>query len=288
MINLFIGALFFSLFGVFARLLSSTMNVYWQFIIRVGIMSIIFCLIGYFGKLYKPINTKDWPLLIVRGMITIFDFLCFYYAVLHLPLGLSLFIFYASSVIISFLLGAIVLKETMNLVKVISLIMAILGLFIMNQEPIFDLNVIALITAIISGSCFGLTMTTSKLLTNKYDSMQINLIAFFVTFLLLIPLIVFSKVPAPVTISLLTSIKLVGFAIVAAGAAVFTINGYKKIEAQKASLIMLSELFFVVIIGYLFYNEIPSIQTIIGGIFVLVALALPNVEICKISKWKKL
>ena len=57
--------------------------------------------------------------------------------------------------------------------------------------------------------------------------------------------------------------------------------GYKSMEVQKASLVLLSEIIFVLIIGFMFFGEVPTLNAVIGGLLVLVALIIPNLDFGK-------
>ena len=53
--------------------------------------------------------------------------------------------------------------------------------------------------------------------------------------------------------------------------------GFKHIDAQIGSLIMLSEILFGILIGYLFFKETITIFTLLGGIFIITAIVLPQI-----------
>lgn len=54
--------------------------------------------------------------------------------------------------------------------------------------------------------------------------------------------------------------------------------GYKVLEAQVASILLLAEIIFGIAIGYFAYQEIPTITTLIGGLCIVAALTLPNID----------
>lgn len=277
-IELILAAFFFSLFGVFTRLISNRLGIFFQLLLRAIIMSILFYFIARFTNTLKSINKKDLRLFLLRGVFIVADFSCFYVAINNLPMGLTLFIFYAANIIMSFFIGSIYLNEKLATVKIVSLVLAIFGLFIMYKDSFTMFRFVPLIAASISGFCFGLTTTTSKKLTDRYSSTQVNLVAYFAAALLVMPALVLSRENVNWNIPMITLIEVFGFAVVGVGAFILTLNGFKYLEAQKASIIMLMELIFVMIIGFLIYHEIPSVSTLIGGVFILSALALPNIN----------
>jgi drug/metabolite transporter (DMT)-like permease len=282
-IELIVATFFFSLFGVFTRLISDELGVFLQLLLRVGIMSAIFGAIGLLTKIYSRVQRKDLPLFIFRGFLIVTDFSCFYIAVNDLSLGLTLFIFYSASVIIAFLFGAIFLKEKMDISKSLGLLAAIVGLFIMYSESFHGVLLLPSVAAFVSGTCFGLTVSTSKKLTDTYDSTQVNLVAYLVSFVLAIPLLLLSREAIPTAIPSMTIAELSGFALVGVAAFYLALDGFKYLEAQKASLVLLAELIFVIIIGWLLYSEIPTVRTIIGGLLILMALALPHLGLNRLQ-----
>jgi drug/metabolite transporter (DMT)-like permease len=276
--ELILATFLFSLFGVFTRLIADSVGVFYQLILRVGIMSVLFYIILILSKKVRKVEKNDIFLFLFRGLLVVVDFACFFIAINNLPMGLTLFIFYAASVVVSYVFGAFFLGEKLNSIKIISLSLAIFGLFVMYSESFSGISLLPSIAALVSGCCFGLNTTSSKKLTDKYDSTQVNLIAYVMAFVLTIPLIAFFKEQAPSSMSLITALELLGFSVIGVGAFYLTLNGYKYIEAQKASLIMLAELIFVILLGLIVYAEVPTVTTLVGGVLIVLALALPNIK----------
>jgi drug/metabolite transporter (DMT)-like permease len=274
----------FSLFGVFTRIIADKMGVFYQMSTRVIIMSVIFLTIGLFSKSLSRINKQDLPLFLLRGIFIIADFSSFFIAVNNLSLGLTLFLFYAASIISNFTYGSILLHEKLNITKTVSLVFAFLGLVFIYASSFNSIKLIPSLFALLSGVCFGLTTSTSKKLTNKYSIIQVNLVAYVTAAFIGIFLLITTKETINILLPLYIWFSLISFAIIGVLAIYLVLYGYNKIEAQKASLIMLAELIFVVIIGYVIYKEIPSMSVLIGGIFILLALVLPSLNLKFISK----
>ncbi len=275
-VALFFATFLFSLFGVFTRLIADQVGVFFQLLVRVSIMCGIFFAIGRLTHSFKKIKGNDFKLFILRGILVVVDFTSFYIAITQLPLGLTLFIFYAASVAANFLYGYLFLHEEITSIKVISLFLALLGLVAIYGDSFGSLKLIPALAAIFSGACFGLTTSTSKTLTDKYSVTQVNFVAYLTAAILAIPLLIIVQEDISFNIPISTILLLILFSITGVGAFYATLYGYKFLEAQKASLIMLAELIFVVLLGFVLYKELPNINTIIGGILILSALALPN------------
>lgn len=278
-ISLIFAAFLFSTFGVFTRYISTSAGVFFQLTFRVILMSLIFLCIGLFTKTIKAIKPSDLPLFIFRGVLIITDFTSFYFAINNLPLGIALFLFYAASILANFLVGHFVYHEIFTKIKLFGLLLAVLGIFLIYFSNFGHLNLIYSLFAIISGISFGLNMSTSKKLTDKYSVGQVNLVAYFTAAIIGLVLLFLSHESIPSRLPFGIYLALAGFAIVGVFAFYLTLYGYRLIEAQKASLILLLELVFVVIIGLIFYNEIPTIYTVFGGLLIITALALPNLKL---------
>jgi S-adenosylmethionine uptake transporter len=282
-LQLLAASFLFSLFGIFTRLIAGEIGVFFQLFMRVSIMSGVFYLISRTTRGANKIKKNDLGLLFFRGLLIIVDFSCFYYAVTHLSLGITMFLFYAFNVITSFVFGATFLKEKMNSIKYMSLFLSLMGLMVMYVDPRSTISPTALLAISISGVCFGLTATTSKKLTNKYNSIQVNLTAYLTAALLAFPILIISKEPITLKISFITWTELVGFSLVGVGAFYLTLAGFKHVEAQKGSIILLAELLFVNIFGLLFYSETPTTNIIMGGFFILLSVIIPNINLTKLS-----
>ena len=276
-LELLLAGFLFSFMGVFGRLVSQSMGTFLQAFIRMVFMLILFFIIGYSKKIFIKIDKKDLPLMLFRGIFIITDFYFFIYAVSNLPLGVVMFAYYTFCVITSYIYGSMFLKEKLNTTKIISLSLAIIGLYVMNKTSFGSIKLLPLLASFISGICFGLNMSTSKKLTTKYNVIQLSIVSYLLPFFIAIPLVFITHEIIPPTIEPIVFGQLFVFALFLVGAVYFTLIGFKKIEAQKASIIMLSELIFVMILGFFLYQEIPTISTIFGGILILTALILPNI-----------
>lgn len=278
-VSLFLGAFFFSLFGVLTRLLDGQMNVFTQIFLRTFIVALIFLIVGVATKSFLRIKRKDLITLIFRGVLIVIDFVSFYFAVTNLSLGLTLFIFYAASIVSNYAYGYFFFKEKLSFIKILSLVLAVLGLFIILSNNIGVLKFFPMILAFISGICFGMEMSSSKSISDKYSIVQINLIAYLVA-AFLISLLFAQKISFSFNLNGWFYIFI--FSIITILASYLVILGFKFIETQKAGLILLSELIFVVLIGFIIYGEILSLITILGCLLILVALSLPNLNFKKL------
>lgn len=277
-ISILFATFFFSLFGIFTRILSDSMGVFYQLSVRVLIIGLIFLIIGFLSKKIIPIDKQDYSLFLLRGLLIVIDAFSFYIAINRLPLGLTMFLFYGFSVASNFIYGSFFLKEKINKIKILSLIFAFFGLLSIYFGDIHNISIIPSLFAMISGTCFGLTTSTSKKLTGKYSIFQVNFMAYFISFLIGLILLFLTKEPVNLMLPYNIWLAMIGFCTFVVVGMYLALYGFSQIEAQKASLLLLFELVFIVIFGYLLYNEIPSLTSLVGGFLIIIALIIPNIN----------
>lgn len=281
---LFLSGFLFSLFTTVNRFVPHGIGTFSQTFLRTGLMGIMFLVIGLFSKRMSKVENKDRVLLFARGIFVGADIAAFFLAANNLALGTAIFLFYAGAIVASFFYGSFILREKIDGVKVISLVSAFAGLAIIYLDNFSSFGNPFAIFAIIAGVCFGLANSTSKNLTDKYSIEQINSIAYLFSAALCIPIILSGK--EMLNAGLLSSSAVLFLAFAALGVAAYytAVYGFKYVEAQKASLILLVEIVFVFILGFIFYKETPTVKTVIGGIFVMIASVLPNIHTSSNSK----
>lgn len=272
-----VGAAFtYSLFGVFSRLLNTHYDPFFATWTRTTIVVGLLIFLGLKTHSLKPINKNDYRWFAVVSIIGTLTVVPFYLATVYLPLGTALFIFYAASVCTNYVVAAIFFHERITFIKLLSLLLALGGIFLIFSDLIKFGSIFYMFLAAIAGACFGSSTTFSKKISSRYTSTQINLVSFIVTTVFYFIVSVILKENWQVPIFSVGGLWLVLYAVVSVTAGLLTISGFRLIEAQKGSLILLSEVVFGLLIGFIFYAEVPTIFAILGGLCVMVALALPN------------
>lgn len=289
-ISLLLTGFCFSLYGVFSRYISKEFGTFYQTTSRYIIGGTIFFLLTLLLHTWKPIQHGDKKWFLLQGLFVAGINIPFYLAVIHLPIGAALFLFYASSVVFSYIFGACFLNEKLNGIKIISLILALIGVLLIYKGDIYALRSVYIITAILAGAFFGLYSASSKKINRKYSELQINLIIYLVTLLVTAPFVLLLGENIFLDFSAFSWKVNILYAFVGVVTSFLLIYGFKYIEAQKGSLILLSELIFVVMNGFIFFGETPSLLAVMGGICILIALSLPNMPQLisrdgKVKKW---
>ncbi|KKP67474.1 MAG: hypothetical protein UR68_C0010G0008 [Candidatus Roizmanbacteria bacterium GW2011_GWA2_35_19] len=205
----------------------------------------------------------------------------FFVAAVNMPLATTMFIFYAISTIFSYFIGSILFKENINILKIFSILFAVFGLGLIYSDGLIFEKLFFIFLAALSGILFSVYTMASKKISHKYSGVQINYVAYISMIIinLATSLILHENFNLSFfSIPWLANI-LYGFA--AVGAYLLIIKGFKTVEMQKGSIILLFEIIFVVIFGVILFKEIPTRNSIIGGVLIIIAMIIPNLKLLK-------
>jgi len=280
-ISLIVATIIYSFFGVLTRIIGFEIPVFYGSATR-GLVSLIILAILLFGKhLWKAIKRTDWLWFFLRSVGGFFGFMGSYFSFYYIPMGTAYFIFYGGSTISGYFFGRFLYAEKITRVKLLSLILALSGLLLIYAQSIGVGNALWMGAAFIGGIGTGTWNTFSKKISGHYSDIQLNFMDFSFSFIFtLILSLLFREqwvMPDLNNIWLANALFIVMFL----STGQLMVYGFKRLDAQIGSLIMLSEVLFGVILGYLFYREIPSYWATLGGILVITAIMLPEV------RWKK-
>jgi len=273
---LIIAVLSHGLYGVFSRMIGVEFGQVFQVIARSTLLLIFFTVAIITQKSWKRIAKKDyvWYLLMIfPGLIALISM---FIAFNHLTLGTVLFIYYAVSTFGSYLLGYAMFREKLTLVKIISLIFCFFGLYMIFSGSIKLGNSNYLLLACIAGLGAAAWNTVSKKISHKYPVAQILVIDNLLMVLVGFPISILLQEKISLPSLTLPWLGVLGYSIAAIGSSIFTIKGFRYLQAQVGSLLLLLEPIFGAFIGFLLYKENMNISFAIGAFFILVGAALPN------------
>lgn len=244
----------------------------------VAARAIVSWIISYLDVKRKRISLwgNNKPLLVSRGVMGTSALICVYYSVTTLPLAEATILQYVNPVFTA-LLAVLFLKERIQISTIICILMCLIGLFFMVKPsmgnaltenlPLFSVG-IALLGALFSSIAYVIV----RKLSQTEDS---SVIIFY-----------FPLVALPISLILIgddfvwPSLHII-FMLVLLG--IFTQVGQfgltKAMQTQaagKASAYSYVQILFSALLGVLFFGEIPSLWTYLGGAFIVTG-ALINV-----------
>lgn len=269
------AAFLYGLYGVYSRFIGEDFGSFFTIGVRATIMSILLIVYVFLSHKWKAINKKDikwFGAMILPGIVAIVSV---FIAFNHLPIGTVYFTLYASSTVFAYLIGKLFFEERIDKIKIISLLTCLIGLLVIFRETMRKGEIFYLFLAIVVGLGTAAWNIFSKKVTAKYSLSQVLTIDSLITVVVALPLaIILSE---PISLPSLTTPWLVValFALTAVTTSLLTIGGFKLVEAQKGSLVMLSEPIFGALFGYLFFEETPSSSFALGALLIMVGMTLP-------------
>ena len=256
----------FSLMALFIKLagnLPSMQKGFFRNIIAVGISSIP--LIKHWKSINFPNGKLSWSVLISRSVFGTIGLVFNFYAITHISLADSTIIQKLSPFVI-LILSYIFFKEKMTKFQMFAIVIAFIGVgFIIKPSGNGFISMGAL-AALLGAFCSGIAYTCVRYLGTQNVSGEF-IIFFFSTLstLLLLTYLIFDyKVMTMYQLSML----------VLAGASA-TIGqygvtfAYKYAAAKNISVFDYSQVLFSGIFGFIFFNELPDLQSLIGYIIVI-------------------
>jgi len=273
-------AVVYSSMGLFVRFLSLSFTFFQQIYLRLFAAVIIGFIIYNrsfnYSKLRK-IKLTEWLLLIFRAATYYLLGLALYTkSILLTKISVVSFI---GSIPMTAILGTLIYKEKITYKKIIYLLLSFVGVMIISVHDfssIFDWRLgelLAFISVVFTSLSIVLRKKQTKLLSNIEMSQIILVMAFIMLFFTSF----FVKESLPfIGWSTNTIIVLITAGIANIIMIFLTNYGFEKIQTVVASNILTLEMFFAVLIGFLFFREIPSLKEMLGGVLILFSVIQMN------------
>ena len=268
--------------GVFVRVFDDAgFNVFSVLAVR-GIFSIIMVLLFMLlvDRSMLKVKVRDLPLLAAGGIVGMtLTNVFFTISAWNISLALTGVLLGLSPVYVV-IISAFLFKEKATPRKIICMIMAIIGAFLVSgimENGIGTLSILGLVTGLISGFFYGMSSIFTKLcMARGYNGITI-------TFYALITMTITSSPFANWDVVVLYVAEApaanLGFIVVSAFVCLafpyLALNvSLRHLEAGKASILTSSEPIAAMIFGLIIYAETPSVYGVCGLIITVVALAV--------------
>tara|TARA_B100000965_G_scaffold386753_1_gene389340 strand:+ start:133 stop:1083 length:951 start_codon:yes stop_codon:yes gene_type:complete len=244
-----------------------------------------FALILIFLKLTKkPIVFKsEYPVLtFCRVILFFFGFSSFYVSLTVLPLGTATALFFVTPFLIT-IFAHFILKEEIGIRRWSAIIVGFVGVYITLNPDFSDFNYLSLLP-ILCALCYSLSMIIIKK-TSEKDSVYTQTFTFYIGAILISIIFYFiigdgqynsSDHPASQFIfrkwfvNFETNILLMTITgITATAAFLFLFTAYSIASPSVVSPFEYSILFWSPLIGWLYFNEIPTLSTVIGILIIV-------------------
>ncbi len=265
-----LGTVAFFLFSIADTIIKLIGDLYKDTVIfSIASFSAIIPVIIYllYRKSLEEIKTSNYKLHLIRGVLMTLTYYFVVKGIILLPLSIAYPIILSAPVLLS-IMGIVILKESIYLSKIISLILAMIAVFMVSG---FSLNagfnalgVIFLILGVISLACLDFTVRvygkSERTMALTFYSMGITGIIFTVF-----------SINHYKDIALYDFLIMVGAGLIDGVAMMILIYSLRRIEASFFSITHYSQIIFGILISIVVFNHHPSIIELCGAILIIIS-----------------
>lgn len=270
--SLFAAAILFAITNVLVREISTMWGDQAQVAARFALVWIILISFIPFSKKKASIpKTKLLPAVaysVLAGLAILF----FTISIQSTSIANTLFTSNATELFVAFLLGTILLRESLSAKKIIAIVLALIGLLLYAD------SILAGSMGIIFGLLGGATTAFCNILAKKLKGVDSNAILrmqFGVGAILMIALtFIFSPNDIIRTVSVEGIVLTVLFAIILIFATRFVLYGFQNTDINIASVILSSQLAIGALLGLIFFQETLAPHEIVSGILITIAAVI--------------
>jgi len=277
-IFILLSALMFGSYGLWSRLIGDSFGVFYQGWSRALIITIVLLPILLWNKQIVSIKKKDCVWLALFLLFTSLTQAPIFYAFNHMDIGSATLLFFVSMLLTMYLVGILFLGEKITKIKLMSFVLAGLGMYFVFSFSLVIFSLLAALLAVVNGIASGGEVSFSKKLSGNYSPLYITWLSWVI--------IVITN--APISFLLgevqhLPSFEIVwlyqiGYTIASVFGFWLIIKGLKYTEAGVGGLIGLMEIIFGILFGIIIFGETLTSKIIIGGLLIVTAAALPHIQ----------
>lgn len=269
-----LAILFISTSGVLGRYISipPPLTIWWRCVFATLIIG-LFC---YFKKINLKISTtKDLKLIIVSGLFFGTHWVTYFYALQlsNVAIGmLSLFTY----PVITALLEPLFFKTKFNSIHIFLGLLILIGIYFLTPEFNFENNYTkGILFGFISSIFYSLRNILLKKKVHNYDGSMLMFYQMLVLALILWPtFFIFNANP---TTNEWSAIVLLALVTTALGHTLF-IRSFKNFSVSSASIMSSIQPVYGILLGIFFLHEVPSVNTIIGGILIISTVIIESIQ----------
>lgn len=200
----------------------------------------------------------------MRTLFLVISMTLYFLAVARIPLATAISVFFIGP-IVAVILSVFVLKERMTWLKLASLCLGFIGAVVILR-PGTEINA-GLLFAFAAGLCFAIYLVATRLAAQKSDPVATLAFQCLIGALLLTPQAIITwSVPQWGDLGFFLALGMIS-----AGSHLMSIAAFRFAEASLLAPLVYLELIGASLIGYIVFNEVPDLFTLIGAGLIIVA-----------------
>ena len=283
---LVLAAMIFASFGIYIRVLSQELGSFQQIFFR-GILG--FAIAMFFIIIFKKnLVLPKIPRIKLVGYALVYSIAMIFLTlgVLHTKIATTIFGIYTGTLICSLFIGLKFFGEKLTLTKKVSLSTALIGLLAYTFPLTKDSLSLGLIFAVTGGVLDSVANALRKDLTNKIDRLTLVAIQLLGLAIVSLPFVFFSLDTGLPQISITSWLVGLWYGLMLVAVNFLLLYGFARFDLNLGSIVLSSELFFASIVGLLVFGERLKLGEVIGGLLLLVAMAITSLDLDRLFKKK--
>lgn len=240
-----------------------------QIAVRFALVWVILIIVSRFqGQKTKVPQSKILPT-VVYSLLAALAILFFTLSVQKTTIANTLFSSNATEMFTAFLLGTLLLNESLTKRKLIAIVLSLAGL------ALYADSLVSGSTGLIFGLLAGATVGVCNLLAKQLKGVDIGAILrmqFGIgTFFMIVLMLIFSSDDIVRSVTIEGAVITIIFALILIFATHLVLYGFQNSDINIASVILSSQLAIGAILGYLFFLEVPAPYEIVSGLLIICA-----------------
>ncbi len=281
--SLLLAAISFGSFGVWIRLLAKEMSVYQQIVLRNSFAFLFAFFVVFATKQFSKINwsvVKKINLLLYAFLIPL-SVIAYNISMLNTKIVIATFSLYIGTILTGWVAGAVVYKEKLNTQKWVSLFL-VLGGLVFFAYPFSSSSInLGLVAGIMSGIFDGTANSFRKDLAGKMNKLFLVLLTAIGGMLVSGLMMSYFHQDLQFFSSMSASAWMIGafFGFILVVINYLLLVGFQNFDLGMGSIVLSLELVFATVFGIIFLKEFPSTKEVLGGLLILGANVVPNINL---------
>ena len=276
------GMSLFCIQDIFIKLIINDTSIL-QILVFRALLGFIF-LTGYlYINKKKIIYTSNYPVIaIIRGTLFFIGFIFFYISLTKIPLAEANALFFTNPIIVTFL-SVFLLKNPIGIHRILAIIICCIGTLLIIKPSIYNFNWYILLP-IFTAFSYAISMVLSKITSDKDNSFQQSFHIYLGGIILGSLLSIVLTNQSVSSLSLLSILstkwiftdlniiyKLIIIAVVGTAGIFCLVSAYRIGSPSANAPFEYILLIYALISGYILFNEIPDIYSLIGMTLIIMS-----------------
>lgn len=235
--------------------------IFYSVLVSIILQGIILSQKDYRKKI-PDIKKLKYPMIL--GFFSLLNIFTYFYAFTHTTIANAVFTHYTAPVIVAFL-APLFLKEKITRKIIIAIVIASMGLWIMLGGFTFqEEHTAGIMAGLFSGLTYAIIIILVRVYAQNFNPLVLTFFSNTVIAILLAPFI--REIP----LNALWSFLLIGI-IHSTIAPILYFKGLQKVTANRTAVLGYLEPPSAIIFSIIFLNELPGVNSIIGGILIILS-----------------